>query len=355
VGRNEAVLLRATDLMAQGRARDAVDLLQPLTRTHPDDAAVWDQLAAALLEAGRPEESLDAARRAAMLDSRRDRPHRLASLALGELGRHPEAVLAAREAVRLAPQDWRCHVTLAEALVGAGAARVAEPEEAVLAAREAVRLAPDQPRAYEALGDAALLARRLGEAEHAYRTVLRLDPQAEDARANLATVHRLRRRGGGPAPTVAVGAPEDLAHDEGFELTTWQVLRRAAVVLTVGSVVSLLAAYPDATRWQAVWGLVVCALVVGTLARFVLRLPAHLRPALLGLGARRPLLGLAALVSLVGLLLLLLWTAGVALGGRWVQPAALAALVSAGGWTLVVLGRSSALRRTARAARSDDS
>lgn len=316
MGRNEAVLLRATDLMAQGRARDAVDLLQPLTRTHPDDAAVWDQLAAALLEAGRPEESLDAARRAAMLDSRRDRPHRLASLALGELGRHPEAVLAAREAVRLAP---------------------------------------DQPRAYEALGDAALLARRLGEAEHAYRTVLRLDPQAEDARANLATVHRLRRRGGGPAPTVAVGAPEDLAHDEGFELTTWQVLRRAAVVLTVGSVVSLLAAYPDATRWQAVWGLVVCALVVGTLARFVLRLPAHLRPALLGLGARRPLLGLAALVSLVGLLLLLLWTAGVALGGRWVQPAALAALVSAGGWTLVVLGRSSALRRTARAARSDDS
>src|SRR5262245_12729414 len=182
-GSIDHVLVRATRLSDEGRPRAAIAVLESALEVDPDHAAAWCRLSAAYLDIGEARESLDAAKRAMTLGE----PawaHRLASLALVELGRHDEAVVSAIEAVRRDPDDWRGLVTLAEALF------FAEPEQALRAARRAVELAPDEPRAHEVLGDAAMLAHDWMLAENAYRDALRLDPTNHEVTTKLDRVVR---------------------------------------------------------------------------------------------------------------------------------------------------------------------
>jgi len=189
----DAALVRAAQLAEQGRARAAVAVLEALVTAYPDHAGAWCRLAAARLEAGEPRESLDAAKQAITLGEP-SWAHRLASLALVELDRHDEAVVSAREAVRRDPEDWRCLVTLAEALASRA------PEDAVRAARAAVALAPHEPRAHEVLGDSAVLGHDWSLAERAYGDAIRLDPAGEEVVAKLSRLirrpaeHPARRR-----------------------------------------------------------------------------------------------------------------------------------------------------------------
>ncbi|WP_308258603.1 tetratricopeptide repeat protein [Saccharothrix obliqua] len=207
-----AIVVRAAELTARGLPRQAIDLLRPLLAVHPTHAEGWCRLAAAHLDAGQPDAALDAAKRVLLLEGDHTWAHRLAALSLSELGRHTEAVVAARECVRRKPGDWRCHVVLSEVLAHSAAAEAGGRDagrgtagrgtagggaaamglEAVAAGREAARLAPTEARAFQVLGDAALRVRDWGTAEWAYRTALTLDPSDEDVRANLATVRRKR-------------------------------------------------------------------------------------------------------------------------------------------------------------------
>ncbi|MFD1147445.1 tetratricopeptide repeat protein, partial [Saccharothrix hoggarensis] len=187
-----AAVVRAAELTARGLPRKAIDLLRPVLVANPLHGEAWCRLAAAHLDAGEPDPALDAAKRALVLNGDTVWAQRLTALALSELGRHAEAVVAARECVRRKPDDWRCQVVLAEVLAE-------DPKglhEAVDVARRAAHLAPSEARAFQVLGDAALRLRDWGTAERAYRTALRLDAGADDVRANLGTVRR--KRGGAP-------------------------------------------------------------------------------------------------------------------------------------------------------------
>lgn len=321
-----AVVVRAAELTARGLPRQAIDLLRPALVVNPLHGEAWCRLAAAYLDAGEPDPALEAAKRALVLDGDAAWAQRLTALALSELGRHTEAVVAARECVRRKAGDWRCQVVLAEVLANSPDGQ----REAVAVAREAAHLAPTEARAFQVLGDAALRVRDWGTAERAYRTALRLDPDADDVRANLATVRR--KRGGAPIPPPS-GEALAAAH-----ALVWPALSRVAAVLVAGGLLLLLAGMPKPTPalgWFAALLVVGCLVVVGASS---LRAPRAVRRALVRLPAHRP--KVAVVVAMFGLsaVILLAWAVALVLGATTMQPLVIAWLCALLGGTVVVLG-----------------
>ncbi|WP_367131603.1 tetratricopeptide repeat protein [Saccharothrix sp. HUAS TT1] len=320
------VVMRAAELTARGLPHQAIRLLQPALVVNPGHGEAWCRLAAAHLDAGEPDPALNAAKRALVLDGDPVWAQRLTALALSELGRHAEAAVAARECARREPGDWRCQVVLAEVLAHSPDGQ----REAVEVARAAAHLAPSEARAFQVLGDAALRVRDWGTAERAYRTALRLDPGADDVRANLATVRR--KRGGAPVPP-----PSGEALSAANALV-WPALSRLAALLVTGGLILLLAGMPEPT--PLVGGLA-ALLVIGcaaVVAVTLLRAGRGVRRALVRLPRHRP--KVAAAVAAFGLsaLVLLGWSAALLLGATTTQPLVVAWLSSLLGGAVVVLG-----------------
>jgi tetratricopeptide (TPR) repeat protein len=327
-----AALVRAAELTASGRPREAVDLLRPVLAANPLHTEAWCRLAAAQLDAGDADAALTAAKQALVLGGDRAWTQRLAALALSELDRHREAAVAAREAVRNGQDDWRCLVVLAEV-------RQADPEgraEALDAAREATRLAPGQARAFQVLGDVAVRCGDLGTAEHAYRAALKLDPSDTDVRADLAALRRTRERTATAAPVTAPPPPPEAA------ATALALLRPALVrlsaLLAAGDGLLLIAALPRPTpqlAWLSALLLAGCALVV---LRLRLR-RAPVRDAVVRLLRRPGRLPVVTFALAVSPLLLAGWTAALALGATTTQPLVLSWLCAlAAGGVLLLAG-----------------
>jgi tetratricopeptide (TPR) repeat protein len=338
IGSIEPVLVQAARLTAEGRPESAIAVLVPALETFPGHSAAWCRLAAAYLDAGAPEESLAAAKRAMTLGER-SWGHRLASLALLELGRHGEAVVSAREAVRRDAADWRCHVTLAEALAHDA------PAEAVRVARAAVTLAPDQARAHEVLGDSAVAERDWPAAERAYRAALRLDPDNDDV---LTKVSNLARR---PAERPAARRPVRTGPVARFgrvqRVALFLAVRRTAAWQAVGAFVLLLAGLPSPHGLLAWVGLVVEAFVVALAVRGWFGLPDGARVPVRELSTREPRVVVGAVLLGVSVLSLLVWILLVALGSAsWVV-----AVVSAGCAAIAVANSSLGLWRIWSASR----
>ncbi|GDY33735.1 hypothetical protein [Gandjariella thermophila] len=358
-----AVLLRAAELTASGRARKAVELLGPVVAAHPHHAEAWGRLAAARLDAGDAGGALDAATRALALGVDAAWAHRVAALALSELGRHGEAAVAAREAVRAKPGEWRCQVTLAEVLA---AAPEGDDAEAAGAARRAGELAPDEPRPYEVLGDIALRGGDRGTAEWAYRKALRLDPDADHARRNLARLTRQRSRRlswrfpGRPsgrfsrrlprglsrrrgAPAAPTGAPP-----LGAERVLWRLLVRLAGVLAAGTLLLVLAGQSASGRWLGWGGIALLAVLAAVTVRTVGRVPrGGLRP-VARLVRRRPMLALGTALLGAALLVTAGWTVAVVAGMATVQPLVPAGLCALLAMAVSVPGRLVLRHRRAR-------
>jgi len=121
-----------------------------------------------------------------------DWPHRLASLALSEMGRDQEALVMARTAVRLAPFTAYCHIILARMLV-AGGSNSAEAREA---ADRAVSLAPHDPASHIAVGSVAAADRRTEDATAAFNRALAIEPDSTVAHNELARLALVGRRFG---------------------------------------------------------------------------------------------------------------------------------------------------------------
>jgi Flp pilus assembly protein TadD len=324
-----AVLVRAAELTASGKPRRAIDLLRPALVANPLHPEAWCRLAAAHLDAGEPDQALTAAKRALVLDGDQAWAQRLTALALSELGRQSEAVVAARESVRRKPTDWRCQVVLSEVLAADPHTRT----EAVEAARQATKLAPTEARAFQVLGDATLRARDWGTAEFAYRTALRLDPTDGDVRANLATVQR--KRGKGTVVTPPTGEALTLAN-----ALVWPALSRTAVLLTAGGLLLLLAGMPSPSPllgWFSGLLVLACLAVFVKLIAFARK---GVRRALFRLPRYRPVVAVVLGAFGLSTLLLATWTIVLFLGATTMQPLVfgwLCALV--GGGVLLLAGR----------------
>ncbi len=304
-----AVLLRAAELTASGKPKQAIDLLRPLVAANPRHAEAWCRLAAAHLDAGEADQALDSAKRAMVLDGEPAWPRRLAALALNDLGRSDEAVVSARESVRRKPGDWRGYVVLAEVLEDAPDGGV----EGFDSALHAAQLAPTEARAFQVLGDAAMRMRDWGTAEHAYRTAIKLDPSDADSKANLATVQR--RRSAKPPAQLHKGQ-------------VWRALRTMSLLLVGGGLLALLAGMPRPTPFLS--------FLTGALVLSCGVVALRLRPFKALFALRK----LAVTVSLLGASALILagWTVALVLGATTMQPLVLSWLCAVVGGALVYVG-----------------
>jgi tetratricopeptide (TPR) repeat protein len=124
---------------------------------------------------------LVAAERAIALDATDARGHIVLALLEQRRRRHLAALAAAAEAVRLAPEDPRCHIVHGELLFGGGVVGTADHAEAEAAFREALRLAPESDRARYGLGKALVLQGRHDEAETFLDTVVEALPHHAEA------------------------------------------------------------------------------------------------------------------------------------------------------------------------------
>jgi Flp pilus assembly protein TadD len=303
----DAVLVRAAQLTADGRPRAAIELLRPVLVVHPEHSAAWCRLSVAYLDAGELTPALDAAKHAIVLGER-SWAHRLASLALVELGRYDEAVVSARESVRREPLDWRCHTALAEAL------GPTNPDDAVIAARRAADLAPREARPLEVLGDVALLAADPVLAKRAYRDALRLDPGNEQIVASL------DRLGGTPVPEpqpARIQRPVRPARfGRGQRTALWLLIRRIAGWLATGSFLLLIAGLPTPSPLLVWFALGLVLFVIGLAVHGWRALPPGARVGTRMLRRSEPLILVPLPLLAISEFLLMVWTVALALGAR---------------------------------------
>ncbi|MGH7997536.1 MAG: tetratricopeptide repeat protein [Opitutaceae bacterium] len=138
--------------------------------------------AARLRRKGRPLEALG---RLEALLAREPSPeayHQLGNL-LKSLGRHREADLMLREAVRLAPKNAAAHLNL-----GVNCLEMNRPAEALKSFRAAVELEPDRAEARNVLGHALATQGRCSEASDELKRALALKPGYAAAHDNLGRV-----------------------------------------------------------------------------------------------------------------------------------------------------------------------
>lgn len=183
-----AARARVLMLIDAGQHQEAFDLLAPLLTEQPDDADLWCLNAKSLIGLERYHEAMASAKQSSTLAPGSSEPHVLASVVLSRVGDEEGSARAAREAVRLAPDDpasWERVCLSGGALLEkldrsgdrADLARIREVSEELLAAADrVVALAPTESSAYTARGFALACAHRPGPAQEAYARARALDP-----------------------------------------------------------------------------------------------------------------------------------------------------------------------------------
>ncbi len=186
-------------------------------------------------------EALTAARRAIATDPADHWPFRLASTALVSLGRGAEALTAALEARRLAPDVWRSHVCLAQAAIAAG-----QPPLAAEAAARALALAPEEPDVQFTAGKVALSGGDLRQARAHQHAALALDPGHSAAINELGRISLREQDIGGAAGyflRAARAAPGVGIFGRNTEIALAKVLTNitvlAAMVIAAGIVLAV--------------------------------------------------------------------------------------------------------------------
>jgi len=172
-----------------GRHEEAIPLLGKAVAEDPQNSDLRCDLALALMHARQIADADREACYAIAAAPGYERCYRVRSTILRNAGRAHDAVIVAREAVRLDPQNhWTLH-TLALACIAAKRTR-----EAWALANEVVRLAPERSESHQLLGHAAIGIRKWSVAEQASRDALKLNPNDWAAMNNLGVALQRQRR-----------------------------------------------------------------------------------------------------------------------------------------------------------------
>ncbi len=220
---NRALLARARDEFARGRAARSRELCADVLASDPDDPEGLHLLAILELAAGNAPAALEPIERALRHDAGDAKKHQTHGLALRARARRNEAAAAFRQALHLSPEFPEAHASLALTLMDRGdfadaarhleralearagaypwqlnlglcRLRLGEKSGAVESFERAVKLDPSAPEAHNNLGGALLALERLAEAEAAFRRCIALAPAHSHAWNNLGNVARLAGR-----------------------------------------------------------------------------------------------------------------------------------------------------------------
>jgi tetratricopeptide (TPR) repeat protein len=269
---------RAEALIELRRFDEAVAVLVRAIGVDHDATRGWCLLAQAQLGLGDPGSALQSAGRAVSLAPDLEWAHRLASLAFSRLGRHGEAVAAAREAVRLDPGSWRGLTRLAQALIPATSDRT----EARVIAERAREVAPLVPDTHIAVGFVEAAAGNRKVALAAYHKALEIDPDNTVAHNELARLH-LRAGTAGSLAKAATGFATAVQTDprasisrHNLDVAVGAFLARTSGLLLVASIIAR--GFGNSGSVAARIAPVVLLLVPGVFVlRFVVRLSGDLR------------------------------------------------------------------------------
>ena len=245
---------RVVMLLDSGRAQEAVDLLAPLLVVHADDSELWCLNAHALLAVDRNTDAMASAKQASALRPTAAEPHRIASLVLTKVGDLEGSARAAREGVRLEPDDpaaWErvCYALGALlAALGSSGDRADLPrirplaDEVLAAADRVVAVAPTSSSAYAARGYALAAARRPDLAADAVARAGQLDPGGQAAQQVLGAPGDSPQEPSPPPaepPRPAYGSEPPPATDSGGSFLTGRGGSRLALVIALLLVVAL--------------------------------------------------------------------------------------------------------------------
>jgi tetratricopeptide (TPR) repeat protein len=250
---------------------------------------------------------MTAARRAGALNPADDWPHRLASTALLSIGRSREAVAAADQARRLAPDFWRSHVCLAQAAVAAGDRRLAAD-----AVGQALAIGPDEPDVQFTAGKVALAAGDLTRARAHQEAALAIDPGHSGAINELGRIS-LRERDASAAAGYFLRAARSAPGVPIFGRNTEVALAKVLTNITVAAaaVLAVAAGAPVATRIDPVPYAIVVGVLTGLAGAYavvvVRRLPPDGRRHLARMLARR-----RWQLTIAGIVMIVVGTAGLA-------------------------------------------
>jgi len=328
-------LKRAEALREIGRAADAIAILSRVVSESPANAQALCQLAQCYNATRDHYSMLTAADRAAAANPQSEWAHRLRSLALHNRGRHPEAVAAARRSIELAPNAWRPHMILADAVLVSPHA--ADKRIAYEAALRALQIAPQAADAHVTMGRVLLNIGEHGHARAYFTNALALDPTNAAAHTNLAVTQlrsgKIVAAGRGFGAVAAANPTEDMyARNVGASAFVWvQGILDAGVVTVVVALVMAMAVTAPLSAFLTLGALM--AFVTGSTIAYR-RLPVPMRR--LARHGRNPALTRLNIGVLVAALGFLVWTAateGLASPGQaYVTPLLLWAAVLA--WRL---------------------
>lgn len=301
-------LKRAEALREIGRAADAIEILSRVVAESPANAQALCQLAQCYNATRDYTSMLSAAERATVANPQSEWAHRLSSLALHNLGRHPEAVAAARRSIELAPNAWRPHMILADAVLVS--THPSDKRIAYESALRALQIAPQAADAHVTMGRVLLNIGEHGYARTYFTNALALDPTNAAAHTNLAVTElrsgKVVAAGRGFGAVAAANPTEDMyARNVGASAFVWmQGILDAGVVAVVAALAVALAVPSPAGAVTTIG--VLGAFLIGSAVAYR-RLPGPMRR--LALRGRNPALTRLNIGMLIAVLGFLTWTA----------------------------------------------
>jgi tetratricopeptide (TPR) repeat protein len=176
----DALVKRARALIDIRRWQEALKLLRQALAISPDSAEIFCRISYVKLNIGEYEQALANADSAARNEPSNEWPHRLRCLALLKLGKKSDALRAAEEAVRLAPQLWESFYCLTHAQIANQT--LSQARQSALRARE---ISPESHETHELLGEVEIKHKSWSEAETHFRTALSLHPTSYKALNDL--------------------------------------------------------------------------------------------------------------------------------------------------------------------------
>lgn len=154
-----------------GNRGAALETFKKVTKTQPDQAEGFVQLAVMHVNLEQFQEAVEALRQAVKRKPDDECYFLLSTLLAIRLNRWQEGLEAANAAIRLNPNYSEAYTSLGYALM-----KLNRFEEAIKAHQQAIKLKPDAAIAHYRLGETYAFADRLQEAADAYQQALNLDP-----------------------------------------------------------------------------------------------------------------------------------------------------------------------------------